>query len=477
MCCANVANLLLARASVRARELAVRSALGAGRARIVGQLLTESLTLAVLGGVLGVGVGAAILRLAPALDSAGIAARCRHAHLRWPCRGVLRGRCVGRRPAVWSHAGVAGHEHVAGAGDRVRQPLGDARRGASPECARRRTSRRRGPSAVRRRAAAAHAAGARQLRQRIPRRRATACSRWIFPFQMPAIRLPERMLQFYDTVERDVSVLPNVRSVGWASTLPWGTSELGRWPFEIAGDAPVEAASRPTAEYTIADDGYFRTLDIPIVAGRAFTERDTRDATPVCIVNEAFVRRHLAGRDPIGVRVNIRPSFFTDGVSPAVREIVGVARQVKGQARRTRRPAAGLCAPDPGSLWRRVPGRAVRRGDPGGARSRDSRRRRAARPECPGQAHQDARGSRGRVDGALSLPGGDGGNLCGTGAPRRPGRRVRRPGVFGRAAQPGVRRPDCARCEHRSRPAPRPRQRRARDCSPARWSVWRCRRP
>jgi putative ABC transport system permease protein len=135
------------------------------------------------------------------------------------------------------------------------------------------------------------------------------------------------VIQFYDAVARDVSALPEVRRVGWASSLPYGTSELGRWAVEIVGDPPVDGRDRPSAEYTTADPGYFATLDLPIVNGRGFNERDTLQSVPVCLVNEAFVRRHFKSRNPIGARLTLTPF---DGPSQT-REIVGVARQTSGE--------------------------------------------------------------------------------------------------------------------------------------------------
>jgi putative ABC transport system permease protein len=129
-------------------------------------------------------------------------------------------------------------------------------------------------------------------------------------------------------VTRDVAALPDVRNVGFSSSLPYGTSEYGRWMFEIVGDPAVEGGNRPAAEYTVADSGYFRTMDLPIVHGRGFNERDTLGSVPVCLVNEAIVRRHFKGRDPIGARIWLKPRYD----APArVREIVGVARQTSGQ--------------------------------------------------------------------------------------------------------------------------------------------------
>ena len=75
---------------------------------------------------------------------------------------------------------------------------------------------------------------------------------------------------------------------------------------------------------------YFETLQLPVVAGRGFDRRDTPESAPVCMVNEAFVRRYLEGRSPVGTRVAIKSTLAAED-RPVVREIVGVARQVKGR--------------------------------------------------------------------------------------------------------------------------------------------------
>jgi putative ABC transport system permease protein len=97
---------------------------------------------------------------------------------------------------------------------------------------------------------------------------------------------------------------------------------------QVVGDDPVAPEARPRADVAVAEAGYFRTIDLPIVAGRGFTERDTAGAPDVAIVNEAFVRLVLGRRNPVGMRIEMQR---TPEMEPTVREIVGVARQTSGR--------------------------------------------------------------------------------------------------------------------------------------------------
>jgi predicted permease len=143
----------------------------------------------------------------------------------------------------------------------------------------------------------------------------------------PGTRYPTResLLQFYNAIEMEVRAIPSVRSVSWATTLPLGGSLVGRQAFDIVGAPPAQDGVRPQADFQVISPAYFDTLDLPIVSGRAFTDDDRIGSAPVCIVNEAFARRHFQGRNPIGERIRVGLVDVTE------REIVGVARLVKGR--------------------------------------------------------------------------------------------------------------------------------------------------
>jgi len=327
ICCVNVANLLLARATVRTRELAIRSALGAGRRRVVRQLLTESLLLSAIGGVLGVGVGAAILSVAPALIPEGLLPAA--VTLGFDTRVVafcvsvalVVGLLFGLAPAwqatkVPTAQVIASHGRtVTGRGGRVRGIL------VVTEVA----------------TAVLLLFGAGLLLRTLLSvegvdrgyRARSILTMIVDPLgsRYPTVA---SLLQFFEAVEHEVAAVPGVRSVAWASTLPLGESYAGSSSFEIVGDAPVDEAQRPTADYQIVSSTYFETVDLPVVAGRAFDDRDKTGGVPVCMVNEAFARGHLRGRSPIGVRVSFPPTRSAQDPK-VVREIVGVARQVKAR--------------------------------------------------------------------------------------------------------------------------------------------------
>ena len=325
ICCANVANLLLARATARARELAIRSAIGARRGRVIRQLLTESLVLAVIGGTLGVAVGAGILRAAPSLLPAGLlppmVTIAFDARVLAFCgvAALFVGILFGLAPA-WQATGVSASQVLAGEG---------------------RASTGRG-GRIRNLLVVAEVAtavlllfgGGLLLRslmavESVDRgyRTEGAVTMMVDPLGS-TYPTPARLLQFFDEVEREVRAIPGVRNVAYTSTLPLGASDIGPASFEIVGDPPPANGQRPAASFQLVSHTYFDTLRIPVVTGRGFTDRDRLDSPPVCVVSEAFVRTYLGGRSPIGLQIGLRPAQIPQA-KPDIREIVGVVGQVK----------------------------------------------------------------------------------------------------------------------------------------------------
>jgi putative ABC transport system permease protein len=328
MCCANVANLLLARTSARGQELAIRTALGAGHGRVVAQMLTESLVLALSGGVLGVALAAGILRAAPTVIPPGLLSPA--VVLEFDSRVVvfglvaaaLVGIVFGLVPAWQATSGslvktLASESRTTTRGRRFRSVL------VSGEVA----------------AAVLLLCGAGLFLRTLlvlvnvdPGYRADASQVMTLDFSLDTgpnrpYETPESLMQFYDTVGREVAARPEVESVGWSSSLPYGETEFGGFAVDVVGDSPLPPDGRPLADVAVATDGYFRALDLAIVAGRRFDERDTASAPPVCIVNEAFVKRVLHGRNPLGMRIALQRN---PQMKPIVKEIVGVARQTYG---------------------------------------------------------------------------------------------------------------------------------------------------
>ncbi len=328
MCCANVANLLLTRMMSRARELAVRSALGASRRRIVSQILTESLVLASVGGLLGMAIGAAILNAAPSLVPPGLLPSA--VSLAFDQRVIAFatvaslgvGLVFGLAPA-WQVTGVS-----------VVQAIGTEGRTTT------RGRRARSVLVVVEVAAAVLVlCGASLLLRTLislqgvdsgSGARDVLTMRFNLPFPdgrtQTRYESQEAVYGFYDSIEREVAQIPGVRSVAIGGALPLDGMWMGQG-IDMEGDPPRQGPSRNIAAYHMISPSYFETLDIPLLSGRTFAATDTANAVPVCIVSEAFVERYLNGRNPIGLRVSVPAMSFP--VRPVLREIVGVAKQIK----------------------------------------------------------------------------------------------------------------------------------------------------
>ena len=338
LACANVANLLLAQASAREREVAIRAALGASRGRLLTQFLAESLLLALGGAALGLGLAWAGLRLLVASRAVELP---RLAELTVDGRLVAFG--LGAALLTVLLFGLAPALQWAG-GD-LQAPLKEGGRGAGAGRSGRRT---RSVLVVAEMAlAVVLLVGAGLLARSFlrllqedpgfqPERVVTV------DVQLPESLYGEwgRVGRFYDELVGRLAAHPALESAGATGFLPLDPG--WRIPYGLPGRAPLSGAAggvEPEAQYVTVSAGYFETLGVPLLAGRTFDRRDAAGSRQVVMVNQELARRIAAdtgGRDPVGRVLLSR----TGGIGPLGRplseqaeyEVIGVVGDVKNAA-------------------------------------------------------------------------------------------------------------------------------------------------
>ena len=336
--CTNVANLLLARHASRQHELALRISLGAGRGRIVQQLVTESLVLALAGGAVGLLIAVLLTRALVALLADGVPVpRLETIAIDSTVlafvlvTAIATGLFFGVVPAL-----VATPRQVTAA----------ARE--SGRASTRRGGRTRGALVVLETALAlALLAAAGMLTRTFLELRGTAPGFVaddvaVIGGRMPPTLAPGPPRQaFFEQVRARLESQPGVISAGFVTSLPMGGSS-DSLQFRLV-DAP--GAAPASARFNIAGPGYFRTMQIPIRTGREFTSSDTATAPGAVVINETAARRFWPGRDPIGRRIMLtgRPDAFT---------VVGVTGDVRQSDLGTApRPEIFLCGLQDGPDW------------------------------------------------------------------------------------------------------------------------------
>jgi putative ABC transport system permease protein len=320
---ANVANLLLARASVRGKEMALRAALGASRARIIRQLLTESLLLAGLGGVLGLLIAQwgteALIRTVPQniprisdiqLDTAVLAFTL--------VVSLATGVIFGLVPAwqashVDLNTALKSGTRTGGSGEhkgRLRNGLVMAEVALALVlliCAGLLIQSFARLGRV--------SSGVRTERLLTAR------------LQLPSAAYPknENIIAFYDQFLTRIRALPGVESASTIIPLPLSGSNMVT-DFDIE-EHPLPEGQRAGAPVRVIATDYFKTMGIPLRKGRVFDENDRLDSAPVVIVNERFANKFFPDQNVLGKR--IKPGFSADDTGEKMREIVGVVGNVK----------------------------------------------------------------------------------------------------------------------------------------------------
>ena len=311
LACANVASLLLARGVGRRREMAIRVALGATRARVARQLLTESLLLSALGSIAGFLAASWLVRtvgalggpMLPRLDQVSLDAR---AILFTMAACVAAALLFGLAPAF--------QVSRAKANDWLKE-RGGTRRGARMQS---------GLVIVELALSVILLAGAALLGESFVRLTSTdpgfqVQQTMTAHLSLPRSRYPDSStkISFTERVLDRLHAAPGVVAAGTIDALAIADDRQGTG-FTIEREAPTDAVESATVNFSFVSPGYFEAMGIPLIAGRYVDRRDRPESMPTIVINQSMARRYFGGRDPIGHRITM--GFNTQ----AAREIVGI---------------------------------------------------------------------------------------------------------------------------------------------------------
>jgi predicted permease len=319
--CANVANLLLARAAARQKEIAVRMALGATRSRLIRQLLTESVMLSVAGGALGLLLAVWGIDLLLAISPDNIP---RFAEIKLDNRAlfftaavaILTGVLFGLAPAL--HASKLNLNETLKEGGRSATAGLRHQRGRSllvvAEVA---------IALVLLISAGLLIKSFLRLQQVDPGFNPDNVLTAGIPLPRTKYLEPPKRIAFYEALFSRIAALPGVEAVGAVDELP---VESGSQTYFVVEDRPIPPREEiPLTEYSLVSTGYFKAMGLRLLKGREFDGRDGRDAPSVCIIDENFAGQYWPGQDPIGKRLKY------GGADPANpwSTVVGLVANVK----------------------------------------------------------------------------------------------------------------------------------------------------
>ena len=301
--CVNVGNLLLARGTARRKEIAVRASIGASRRRIFGQFLIENLVMALTGGVLGIGLAYALMKILLTTMPPNTLLSETDVRMSVPvllftlASAMAAGILFGCAPA-WHATRVSPNEVLKESGGAVQ---GSGRHG------------------LRRALVIAEFALALTL---LSGGGLAMHSLWnlehldlgfrsdhLLTFYLPVTkgRLAEssQITSFYRQIADQIQTLPGVTAVSSSTGIPFRGFFFGM-PVQIAGNETPDAARQPSAVFNMVTPQFFKVFEIRLLQGRVFTDQDTEGNAPVAVINEEFARRYLAGKDPLSRHVLVQ---------------------------------------------------------------------------------------------------------------------------------------------------------------------------